>query len=177
MAVVSMDIDQRSIFVNFPGDMLQAFPVAVDYCKRILFLAALPSFKIEPGWERQLEALVQSDMTSRETIRAYLHDDQEREQALLSLLTAAFEGMLQEQVSVAEQCARTFTALVSFAPKSLLGSLATRSQELLPLVTSNKKEVRSLAARAYGILAAHPGNSAQAIQGSKAALAGITSKR
>ncbi len=165
-----MDIDERSVFANFSSDSLLAFPVAVDYCKKILFLSILKDFKVDPGWERQLEALLQSDKATRDTIRANLADLKENEEALSFLLTAAFDGMLREQTLVAEQCARSFVQIASLAPRATTQKLASRSEELMPLIRSNKKEVRSLAAKAFGILAAHPENSPEAIARSRAAL-------
>jgi proteasome component ECM29 len=169
-----MDVDELSVFVNFPGDTYFAFPVAVDYCKRILFLTALTDFTIEPGWERELEALIKSDKNTRSTIRKYLSSNETQRESLLTLLTAAFEGMVRENPMVVEQCARTFVELASLSPKAVLASLASRSRELLPLIKSNKKEIRTLGARAYGILAAHPANPAEAISTSRDELVTIT---
>ncbi|KAK4132788.1 ARM repeat-containing protein [Trichocladium antarcticum] len=169
-----MDVDDRGVFVNFPAESLPAFPVAVDYCKRILFLTALTDFQIEPGWERRLDALVQTDLSTRQAIRRYLAAFTHQEHALSRLLRAAFEGMIREDVRIAETCARSFVDIASFAPKAVLESLASRSAELLPLVTSNKKELRARGAKAFGILAAHPSNSEETVAGSKESLIRIT---
>jgi proteasome component ECM29 len=140
-----MDIDERSVFTNFPGDRFMAFPVAVDYCKRILFLTALPDFKVEPGWERQLGALVRTNTKSRETIRAYLRSEGTAK-GLRDLLSAAFEGMRRENHIVVERCATSFVELACFAPRTTISHLGTRAAELMPLVKSNKKEIRVYAA-------------------------------
>ncbi|KAK3335839.1 proteasome stabiliser-domain-containing protein [Cercophora scortea] len=169
-----MEVDETSVFVNFPGDAIFAFPIAVDYCKRILFLTALKDFKVEPGWERKLMTLVQSDMASRQTIRDYFTSAPDYGQTISILLRAAFEGMIREDAKVAEQCARAFVDIASFSPKIILEPLVSRSSELLPLVTSNKRDIRALGAKAFGILAAHPSNSAESIANSKAKLVGIT---
>ncbi len=153
-----MEVDGLSMFVNFPGDRLHAFPLAVNYCKRILFLTALEDFKVEPGWERQLETLVQSDKRSRATIRQYLKTS--TGDALFDLLAASFEGMLREQSALVEQCARCFVDVASLSPRTAVANLAGRVMELLPLIKSNKKEIRILAAKAVGILGAHPSNPA-----------------
>ncbi|GAB1310705.1 proteasome component M29 [Madurella fahalii] len=158
-----MDVDDRGLFANFPAESLQAFPVAVDYCRSILFLTALADFKIEPGWERQLGSLVQSDLASRQTIRGYLSSFTRQENALYQLLRAAFEGMIREDARVAEPCARSFVDIASLAPGAVLEQLASRAVELLPLVKSNKKELRVLGSKAFGILAAHPSNSANSV--------------
>lgn len=151
----SMIVDGPPALQNFTGLAPNAFPTAVSYCKRMLFLTALKDeFKVEPGWERQLETLVQSSKHSRDTIRKYLGNLEGS--ALGSLLGAAFEG-IQEDAPTTEECARTFVEVASLSPKAILASLATTGlPRLLAVVKSNKKEVRQLAARAVGILGAHP---------------------
>jgi proteasome component ECM29 len=169
-----MEIDDRGIFANFPAESLQAFPVAIDYCRRILFLTAIPDFKIKPGWEQQLTSLVQFDVQSRQTIRGYLSSFTHREQALSHLLLAAFEGMTRADPAIAEPCAQSFVDIASLAPKMVLEQLASRHGELLSLVMSNKKELRALGSKAFGILAAHPCNSAMAVTAAKEKLVGAT---
>lgn len=140
---------------NFTGLAPAAFPTAVTYCKRMLFLTALKDeFKVEPGWERQLETLVASDKQTRGTIRRYLASLDGTD--LKDLLDAAFEGV-QEDKSTTEECARTFVEIASLCPRDVLASLAVSGVgRLLDVLKSNKKEVRQLAARALGILGAHP---------------------
>lgn len=151
----SMAVDGPPALQNFTGLAPHAFPTAVSYCKRMLFLTALKDeFKVEPGWERQLETLVRSDKQSRDTIRKYLaglHGS-----ALGDLLGAAFEG-IQEDKGTTEECAQTFVEVASLFPKTALAPFATSGlPRLLAVVNSNKKEVRVLTARAVGILGAHP---------------------
>ena len=168
-----MDVDDRGVFVNFPAESLPAFPVAVDYCKRVMFLAALKDFQIEPGWERRLGALVQSDLATRQTIRDYLSPFTHQAHALFRLLRAAFEGMIKEDARIAETCARSFVDIASLSPRAVLEPLVSRSLELLPLIRSNKKELRALGSKAFGILAAHPSNSAESVGNSKEILVNI----
>jgi proteasome component ECM29 len=169
-----MDVDDRGVFLNFPAQSLLAFPVAVDYCRRILVLTALKDFQVEPGWERRLGALVQSDLASRLTIRGYLTEFTRREHALSRLLRAAFEGMIMEDARIAEPCARSFVEIASLSPRAILEPLASRSIELLSLIKSNKKELRVLGSRAFGILAAHPSNSAESVASLQETLVSIT---
>ncbi|KAK4681262.1 proteasome component M29 [Podospora pseudoanserina] len=172
-----MDIDAHPLFRNYPGDMIQAFPIAVDYCKKIFFLTALAdSFVFDAGWQQRLEALVQSDLETRQAIRNY-HVQFTRDDALLftDLLTAAFEGMLRDDApKIIEPCARSFVDLASFSSKVILAFLAPRSRELLPLIKSNKKELRTLGAKALGILAAHPSHPAKELDDVTASLIDIT---
>lgn len=169
-----MDVDDSGVFINFPAESRSAFTVAVDYCKRILFLTALKDFQIEPGWERRLTALLQSDLASRQSIRGYLAPFTRQDDALFYLLRAAFEGMIKEDARIAEPCARSFVDIASLSPRAILEPLVPRSTELLPLVKSNKKELRALGSRAYGILAAHPSNSAESVAKSQENLTSIT---
>ncbi|KAH6619409.1 proteasome stabiliser-domain-containing protein [Chaetomium sp. MPI-SDFR-AT-0129] len=169
-----MDIDDKGVFINFPVLSHPAFPVAVDYCRRILFLTALPDFQIEPGWERRLGALVQSDLGSRLTIGGYLSKFTRQEHNLFRLLQAAFEGMVMEDARIAERCAQSFVDLASLSPRAILAPLASRSGELLPLIKSNKKELRALGSQAFGILAAHPENSPESVAANKQSLISFT---
>ncbi|KAK0632731.1 proteasome stabiliser-domain-containing protein [Immersiella caudata] len=165
-----MDVDEKSIFQNFPGDAFFAFPVALEYCKRVLFLSALEDFKTDPGWESQLETRSRSNLETRQTIRDYISSQDDGNWAIYRLLLAAFEGMVKQSAKVVEPCATTFVDLACFAPESVLAALALRSNELLPLITSNNKEVRVLGARAFGILAAHPSCSQESLARSNASL-------
>lgn len=169
-----MDVDGLSVFTNFSGDALQVFPLAVNYCKRIMFLTILKDeFKVEPGWERQLEALVQSDMKSRDRIRGYLKDL--KHPALEQLLDASLDGMLREKATIVEACARCFVEIASFTPRGVIGSAARRAKQLLPLVRSNTKEIRALGAKAYGILASHTPLDASDVSSLKKDLSDIAS--
>lgn len=151
----AMVVDGPQALQNFTGLAGSAFPTAVAYCKRMLFLTALKDdFKIEPGWERQLETLVQTDKQAQDTVRKYLAGLDGT--ALEDLLAAAFEG-IQEDKSTTEECARSFVEVASLCPRAVLASLAVSGLgRLLLVLKSNKKEVRSLTARALGILGAHP---------------------
>ncbi|KAM7200222.1 Proteasome stabiliser domain containing protein [Naviculisporaceae sp. PSN 640] len=176
----AMDIDSKSpVFKNFKGDAILAFPEALQYCLQILFLTALnKSFKFEPGWERQLDSLVDSDLATRQTLRKYLaKSDPASHTATYSLLAAAFEGMVMEDnrinIEWSLNCAKSFVRLASFVPKMLLPPLVSRSRELLGLVTSNNQHMRHLAAAALGILAAHPENTTE-FENTRDAMVGIT---
>ncbi|KAL1837813.1 hypothetical protein VTJ49DRAFT_3378 [Mycothermus thermophilus] len=168
----NMDVDDTGVFANFPGESLLAFPVAVGFCWRILLLTALKDFQLEPAWERRLAVLVESDLATRQSVREYLTTA--KDDVLPHLLRAAFEGMMKEDVRTAEPCARVFVELASLSPRTVLEPLASRSRELHLLVTSNKKELRGLGSRAFGIFAAHPANSEESFVKSKDALVNIT---
>lgn len=172
--VDGMDVDEESAYLNFPGDSFAAFPVALRYCKHILFLTALKNFTVDPGWERQLEKLVNSDLETRHALREYLAAAPTI--SVRDLLGAAFEGMTKRDAKTAEECATTFVDVASVAPKGVLQSFCYRSAELMPLVTSNKRELRTLGAKAFGMLAAHPANEQGAMEKNIADLRSVASK-
>ncbi|CAN8099751.1 unnamed protein product [Discula destructiva] len=154
-------LEASKLLQNFTGLDPAAFPKAVTYCKRMLFLAALKDdFKVDPGWERQLEVLVTGDKQARETIRHYMASL--GGSALEDLLAAAFEGVQEDtstmlDKSLVEESLRSFVEIASLCPRDVLEPLAVNGLErLLLVVRSNKKEVRQLAARAIGLLGAHP---------------------
>ncbi|KAK4226835.1 proteasome component ECM29 [Podospora fimiseda] len=164
----------QTVFLNFPDEVRRCFPVAVDYCRKVLFLTALDNFKVEAGWERQLETTINSDLASRKAIRAYLAQFTRYDSDLAYLLSASFEGMIQEDADLTERCARAFVDIASFAPKAVLQRLALRWADVFSLITSNKKELRVLGAKAFGILAAHPSNSAKSIAAARSKLIDLT---
>src|SRR5271170_3151833 len=117
----SMELDGVSVFGNFSGQMVNAFPHAVSYCRRMLLLQALenPESPIsnDADWERQLEILLRTDKTSREKIKIHMKDI---DQDVLSIyLSAAFEGMLWNEGNGLQDCGKSFVELGSLAPKSV----------------------------------------------------------
>jgi len=163
-----MDVDRAPTMVNFPESRFPALPLAIGFCQRMLFLGALPDFKIEPGWERELEAAVYSNKSNRDTIRRYVAEHSGA--ALSTLLSASFEGAMLPQLLVAEDCLRSFVSLASLCRRGAIANLAFRAKDLLPLTRSNRKETRSLASKALGILGAHPSNTTKNIEDLKSSL-------
>ncbi|KAK0391507.1 hypothetical protein NLU13_1007 [Sarocladium strictum] len=154
--------DQRGPFENFRGSRLAAFAVALRYCKQMMFIAATIDFKIEPNWMQTLDALVKTDIKTREQIKAYLRSTDE--DVLIFYLKACLAGAFQEDSPIAEDCIRCFVEVASLSPGAIIKHLIGDSTSLLGLIKSNNKEKRSLAARALGIVAAHPANSPNSIQ-------------
>lgn len=155
-------LSEAGPFENFKGPRLAAFPVALRYCKQMMFLAALKDFKIEPSWMQSLDALVKTDIQTREQIRDYLRSSDEN--TLVYYLSACLAGAFQEDSPIAEDCIRCFVEVASLSPRAIIGHLTAQSTSLLPLIRSNNKEKRSLASRALGIIAAHPSNTGDSIR-------------
>lgn len=158
-AVVNATSEQP--FSNFQGSRLAAFPVALQYCKQMMFLSALGDFKIEPAWIQTLDALVKTDIKTREQIRVYLRSVDQA--VLVFYLQCCLAGAYQEDSPIIEDCIRCFVEVASLSSNEVIGHLTGRSASLLSLIKSNDKEKRTLAAKALGIIAAHPSNSTDSI--------------
>lgn len=141
-------------FRNFQGARFNAFPVALKYCKRLLFLSALKDFSIQPDWMQTLDAQITTDVDVRKRIRAYLRGVDSAHIAFY--LKVCLDGASVEDSPIVEDCIRCFVDVASLSPGGVIGYLAASTSRVLPLVKSNNKEIRSLAAKAIGILAPHP---------------------
>ncbi|ESZ95349.1 hypothetical protein SBOR_4283 [Sclerotinia borealis F-4128] len=153
-----MEVDSVSVFGNFSGPRINAFPAAINYSRRILLLRALEKtdtpLGIDADWERQLDVLFRSDKDSRKAMKEHIMSvDQD---ALHTYLSAAFEGMLRNDGNGLGECGKCFVEVASISPRSVIGRLADRAIEILPCIRSNNVATRFLAAQAIGILAAHP---------------------
>lgn len=162
-----MDIDSVSVFGNFSGSKINAFPSAVNYCRRMLLMAALQKSEtpltIDADWERQLDVLFRSDKESRKAMKIHIRSVDE--DALFTFLTASFEGMLRNDGNGLPDCGRCFVDIASVTPSKVIGRIAGRALELLPSIRSNNVATRFLAAQAFGILTPHPTNTDQTVHG------------
>ncbi|SZF03045.1 unnamed protein product [Blumeria hordei] len=172
-----MSIDSVSVFGNFSGQRINAFAPAVTYCAQILFLTALKnsatSLTINADWERQLCTLFDSDKRTLEAIRTYVRlVDQD---ALQTILTAAFEGMLWNDGNGLSNCGKCFLDIIKVSPKTAIEKLSGRAFQLLTLIKSNNVATRFIGAQSYGILISHPGNEKEVVIGAlQSLLTGIS---
>jgi proteasome component ECM29 len=162
-----MDIDAVSVFGNFPGSKIHAFSSAVNYCRRMLLMAALEKtdspLAVDADWERQLDVLFRSDKLSRKAMKEHVKSvDQD---ALFTYLTASFEGMVMNDGNGLGECGKCFVDIASISPNSTIAKLVVRATELLPSIRSNNVATRFLASQAFGILAPHPVSPAESVQG------------
>jgi proteasome component ECM29 len=161
-----MDVDAVSVFGNFSGSKINAFPSAVSYCRRMLLLGALEKsevpFNIDADWERQLDVLFRTDKESRKAMKSYIQSVDE--EALYTYLTGAFEGMLRNDGNGIGECGKCFVEIASISPSNLVGRLSGRAIELFKAIRSNNVATRFLAAHAFGMLAPHPAASGESIQ-------------
>ncbi|QYT02203.1 Proteasome component Ecm29 [Trichoderma simmonsii] len=144
-----------SIFDNFRGSNINAFALIIQYCKHMIFLAALPEFEVQPDWMQTLNAQIKTNIKTREKIQEYLRYI---DPSYLSIyLNACLVGAFLEDAPITEECLRCFVDIASLSPRVIVGEFTKhRVANLLPLIKSNKSEIRDLSARALGILAAHP---------------------
>ncbi|SPN96704.1 related to ECM29 protein [Cephalotrichum gorgonifer] len=145
--------------VNYWGERARALPVALGYCKQMMFLAAVKDFPMAPDWSRNLHNLIKTDLKTRAQIREYLAGLPDPDGHNMFFLKTSIDGMLFGNESIVEDCARCLVEVAALSPRSAIAYLADLPLQLMPAVKSNKKEVRVLAAEAFGILAAHPANS------------------
>lgn len=151
----------HSVFENFEGSRKAAFPVALKYCKHIMFLTALKDFEVQPDWMQTLDARVKTDIKTREKILGYLHTVDSA--YVVFYLKACLDGAYLKDSPITEECLRCFVDVASLSPGGALGYLTDSSEGLFKLIKSNNKEIRSLTARAMGILVSHLANDATTI--------------
>ncbi|KAL7793018.1 proteasome stabiliser domain-containing protein [Trichoderma ceciliae] len=150
-------------FDNFRGSRIHAFPLVIQYCKQMMLLTGLDNFNVQPDWVQALGAQLKTNIKSREKIRDYLRFVDGSYTKIF--LNACLVGALVEDAPIAEECLRSFVDVASLTPRVIVGEFAKhRVAHLLPLIKSNKSEIRSLSARALGILAAHPAMDVDDIQ-------------
>ncbi|XWX02336.1 hypothetical protein V2A60_010373 [Cordyceps javanica] len=151
----------RPVFQNFHGSRILAFPVALKYCKNLMLLSALDGFTVQPDWMQALGAQLKNDIKSQNQVRAYLQKVDSK--ALVFYLQTCLEGAFVQDAPIVEDCIRCFVEVASLAQAETIGLLTGQTMSLLPLVKSNNREIRTLAAKAIGILAAHPANGIDAV--------------
>ncbi|KAM0255258.1 hypothetical protein ACHAQJ_005966 [Trichoderma viride] len=150
-------------FSNFRGSRIHAFPLVIQYCKQMMFLSALDNFNVQPDWMQALSAQIKTNIKSREKVRDYLRFVDSS--YLTIYLSACLVGSFVEDAPITEENLRSFVEIASLTPRVIVGNFAKdKAARLLPLIKSNKSEIRQLSARALGILAAHPEMDLDAIQ-------------
>lgn len=155
------DIDHH-VFENFEGDRLAAFPTALRYCYQIMLLTALKDFTVEANWMQALKGLGETDIKTREAIRDYLHHIDSG--FVVFYLKACLDGAALEESPITEECIRCFVDMASLSPGGAVGYLASFADKLYPLIRSNNKEIRALAAQALGILVSHLTNAPPSVE-------------
>ncbi|KAF5018675.1 hypothetical protein F66182_9350 [Fusarium sp. NRRL 66182] len=163
--------DQHSVFENFEGSRVTAFPIALRYCKHIMFLTALKDFEVQPDWMQTLDARVKTDIKTREKILSYLHSIDSG--FIVFYLKACLDGAYLKDSPITEECMRCFVEVASLSPGGALGFLTEFSDNLFQLIKSNNKEIRSLTARALGILISHLANDPKTIDNSRQTLSAL----
>ncbi|KAF3799984.1 Proteasome component ECM29 [Colletotrichum gloeosporioides] len=158
----NLEFEDEATIQNFEGERISAYPVAVEYVKRALFVAALPDFPLVPGWAEQLDTQVRNDIKTRAKIRAYLRSIDEEHVALL--ITVCFDGVRFRNKEganpVVESCLRSLVDIASLSPSGAINHIAGNAHLLQACTRNNNRHIRFLAAQACGILVPHPLNKA-----------------
>lgn len=149
------------VFQNFQGSRLLAFPVALRYIKHMILLTALDDFDVKSDWMQILDAQITTDVDARDKVRAYLRTVDSA--YIVFYLKTCLSGAFIEGSPIVEECLRCFVQVAAWTPGAPMGYLTDASTDLLPLIKSNNKEIRFLAAKAFGILAGHPANSSDSV--------------
>ncbi|KAG6040514.1 hypothetical protein E4U41_000335 [Claviceps citrina] len=150
------------VFQNFQGSRVLAFPVALRYIKQMMLLTALDDFELKPDWMQILDAQVTMHVDTRDKVRAYLRSVDSAH--IVFYLKTCLSGAFNEGSPIVEECLRCFVQVAAWTPGAPIGYLTDASTNLLPLIKSNSREIRLLAAKAFGILAAHPSNSPESVE-------------
>ncbi|KAG5940270.1 hypothetical protein E4U53_007617 [Claviceps sorghi] len=158
---VKTNLPDSIVFQNFQGSRILAFPVTLRYIKHMMLLTALDDFEIKPDWIQILDAQITADVNTRDKVRAYLRSVDSA--YIVFYLKTCLSGAFVEGSPIVEECLRCFVQVAAWTPGGPIGYLADASTNLLPLIKSNTKEIRFLAAKAFGILAAHPSNSSESV--------------
>lgn len=158
----AMEVDGVSVLGNFGGSKIAAFAHAVNYCRRMLLFGALKSQDAsDADWERQLDVLLRTDLPSRELVKTHMKSLSQA--ALSTWLSAAFEGLVQNEGNGLGDCGKIFVEFGALSTKEIIGTLARRFLELLPVIQSNNSATRLAGAKAFGFLAPHPVNPSSTI--------------
>ncbi|QUC19978.1 uncharacterized protein UV8b_04219 [Ustilaginoidea virens] len=152
-------IPDKLVFRNFRGQYLPAFPVALRYIKQMMLLTAIDDLDMKPDWMQILEAKITTNVETRDKIRLHLRSIDSA--YIVSYLKACLSGaFLGAKPAFVEECLRCFVQVATWSPGGPLSYFTDATAELLPLLQSNNKDIRLLAAKSCGILAGHPANSA-----------------
>ncbi|KJZ80114.1 hypothetical protein HIM_00828 [Hirsutella minnesotensis 3608] len=159
----SLEHAQRGpLFNNFRGPRLRAFPVALDHCKLMMLLSATENPPLRQDWAQDIEKRIATNGTFREQIRAHLRKLDKSH--IILYLRSCLEGAALADSPVVEQCLRSFVDVAILTPAEYLAEIADTRAISLDLIKSNNKQVRRLAARAVGVLVAHPANSSDYVK-------------
>ncbi|KAF9873946.1 proteasome component ECM29 [Colletotrichum karsti] len=157
-----MEFDDEATIQNFEGEKLFAYPVAVEYVKRAMFVAALPDFPLVPGWAEHLDTQVRNDIKTRDKIRAYLRSIDEANASLL--IKICFDGVRLKNKEganpIVESCLRSLVDIAALAPSACINHVASYAHLMQSCTRNNNRHIRFLAAQTCGILIPHPLNKA-----------------
>ncbi|TLD39235.1 Tryptophan-tRNA ligase [Venturia nashicola] len=162
---------------GFMRERRSAFSPAISYCHRVFCSQALSSsgigFDIDVDWERKIETATSTDLTSRQGGRDYIRrlvstDEKSTTLALAGLMRTSFDGLTFDRGVGIEESHNIFLSLLTLCPTDFIEryEFATIQNHLIPSFKSNNEQIRSAAAKSFGILVAseQPGGISATIQ-------------
>ena len=149
--------EQPQISINhLTGSWFPAFATALKYIKNNILLRALPDFEIGPNWEPALSAYFSTDINARQKVKQYI--SKVGTSLIPVFLKVCLLAASYKDSPIAEEALQCFYEVAAVCTKRDLFTVASDAEVLLPLVESNSKTIRTLAAKAFGVLAPHPEN-------------------
>lgn len=161
-----MDVDDEND-VNTRVRLLQkrfpnVVPTVISFCTNLAMQAALAEkdirHELSEDWARRLEALMSTDLRTRQAFRSYTAKEAHAH-SLASILRLCFDKLSGDELNDVGRIGETFVRLLSLCPQTIWSSagLLHNLRSLQPSILSNNPDRREAAAHAYGLLASHEG--------------------
>lgn len=133
------------------------------YCRQLLLLEALSAASIvvdmSADWTRKLDLMVINNEDARAAVRRYITIGPETEipSSAVDLYWrgVALTGLQSGSIGSSKICAQAALELCSLASRPVLEHLARKALILEPVVSDNDVDIRSAAARAFGLLTSY----------------------
>lgn len=133
-----------------------SFHFMVGFARRMFVQQALSTAEVpvdlDNDWERKLDAMVESDASTRTSVKSHLIATMKVSPEMLDILICSlFECVVSETTNVENH----LVEFLALAPDALIRMHVSRAASLLPILKSNDHGKRMTAAQAIGILASH----------------------
>ncbi|CAK3843215.1 Proteasome component ECM29 [Lecanosticta acicola] len=132
-----------------------SFPIMTAFARRML-VAAVVEVNLDNEWERRLDAMIESDVSARNHMKAHIADTMTDTPELLNVLVLALFQRLDSPAAPVDDKLVEFLAL---SPEQLIRNHVDQAHGLIPLLRSNNHSRRLTVAHVFGILASHPDSS------------------
>lgn len=148
------------------GPYRNAFVPAIAFLRNALlweaFSAAGITTEMEQDWDYKLEVHLSTSEEARSAVRQYIHSS--AKESVFTFLHGMLSGLVREDLPGLRQCGVHFIEICSLTPDDVVGKLVSQAQSLMGPISGNNQDMQGLAARAFGILASHPGFSSTKLE-------------